>query len=324
MGRSALGLGRLGEEVDGLGDLVAMGDQQHHVACTHHGIAARHPHLAVRAGDASYHRASRKQRVGAHRSGPHHGQAERGRDAGRLGVEVELHLHVIGHETDRHHDHRHADKDERLNKAEYTQFKARERLRGFWIDEVNHEVEYRDARGKLVNSSRTATVREGDETPDTDGMKLGSSWTYREASGMVNGNPRWRSVRSEIVFLNGEWSKTANADDRKGLYARNKVYFSDGKLWRRLNMYLSRSTLVESTPGTHYSGSSSGNRANTESYEALELQEIELPAGKLSCYVAEDARGGKHYTHIIGGIRINAATVNAAGVRTLELLSIDK
>lgn len=219
-----------------------------------------------------------------------------------------------------------ADKDERLNKAEYIKFKAHERLRGFWVDEVNHRIEYRDAHGNLISAGETATVKDGDKAPDTEGMKLGSSWMTRVSSGMTNGVPRWKTERSEIIFLNGDWSESATAKDRLQLAARDQFYFEDGKLWKRLNMFLVRKSNADAKPSDEGSsgGYSSGNRSSLGHLEKQEIEKIKLPAGTLECYRQEDSRGGKHFTYVIGGIWMHAARIDENGVRTLELLSIDK
>lgn len=212
--------------------------------------------------------------------------------------------------------------DDRVSKEEYVVFKARERMRGWWVDETAGTVEVRDAHGVLLASSENARIPD-DYTPiDDEGIKLGSSWITRHYTA-----DETYDVRHEVTYLNAQWSSVADQEDRWSLTASRRIYYEDGQFWLRMNIYqtVNRKIAEDGSPGEKV-GHDANPRAsnNAQGWD----KEITVPAGTFKCrlsgWMPDKPGANLSYDISIGGVRIDVMHTDRDGNRKLELISIDK
>jgi hypothetical protein len=208
--------------------------------------------------------------------------------------------------------------------GEYARFKALERMAGWWVDELAQEVSWRDEFGVVLASSTEAQVPKGWKKSNRK-LKLGSSWDTRRVSGSRGGVPTWKSVRTEIIYLNGEWAESASQKARANLSAGDRFIFRDGAFWKDMDVYQTHSYEPEDRGRDDewgYHGYGSGSRKDLGFLADCELEEIVVPAGKLHCYRVVNGQHESYY-YVIDGISI-LALYSSQDERRHELTTLPK
>ena len=217
------------------------------------------------------------------------------------------------------------DQDGRLNQEEFAMFKARERMRGWWVDELTDTVEVRDAHGVLLASSANARVPDDYVPLNDEGMKLGSSWTIRHYT-PDEPNDSY-DVRHQVTYLNAQWSSNAEQEDRMALPAQRRVHFEDGRFWLRMNVFQAvRRKLTEDGRQGERVRHDVNPRFAPDARTLLE--EITVPAGTFKCtlrgWTPDQPGVDTWYQMSVGGVPIDVMRTDGDGNRKLELISFDK